>query len=309
MKILVSHKNKILNTCIITFLLLLVILLLIPENKKEKTIQVLNPINNNENYTCDLTGNGSLDTLSVMSKNNCIDIKIIADNRTYYLSDSCKNNKLSSELSFWPIKIYIKNIGRHTHPEIIVQGNIDKKPVNYIFSWKNDKFVNILNNNKNIMGIFDSDGKKTPQICFVDSASGMPSFTSYMIIDDKTLDITSDAKIPHDINNIQKFIDIIEKNYEIDEIPNIFKEGISDNELSSLWNLDKEHNTYSFQNGFFYDENTDNQGNIDSLKWSLTFEKYSKDDNGNISNGQIIIHLTSEHIYDNIFKISSFYIS
>lgn len=309
MKVLVSHKNKMINFFVIISLLLLVILLLIPEDKNEKTVQVLNPINNNENYTCDLTGNGSLDTLSVMSKNDCIDIKIIADNQTYYLSNLCKGNKLSSELSFWPIKVYIKNIGRHIQPEIIVQGNIDKKPVNYIFTWKNNKFINLLNNDKNIIGILDSDGKKTPQICFIDSANGITSFTSYMIIDNKTLDITSDGKTIYDMSNIQKFIDIIEKTYEIDEIPNIFKEGISDSELSSLWNLDKEHNTYSFQNGFFYDENTDEQGNITSLKWSLAFEKYSKDDNNTISNGQIVIHLTSDRISNNNFKISSFYIS
>ncbi|MBE6049198.1 MAG: hypothetical protein E7214_00675 [Clostridium sp.] len=308
MKFLVSHKHKIVNFIIILFLILLTILLIIPENKKEETVQVLNPINITKNYTYDLTGNGSLDTLSVMSKNDCIDIKILADNRTYYLSDLCKNNKLSSELSFWPIKIYIKNISRHTHPEIIVQGNIDKKAVNYIFTWKNDKFINILNDNKNILGILDSDGKKTSQICLVDSSSGIQSFNSYMLIDNKALDITSDGKTIYDINNIQKFIDIIEKTYEIDEIPNIFKEGISDSELSSLWNLDKEHNTYSFQNGFFYDENIDNQGNITSLKWTLNFEKYSKSDN-NASNDQIVIHLTSERINDNTFKISSFYVS
>ena len=307
MKSLILNKKQTLNLFILILLFLLAILLIIPQNKTKESTQTFNPINTTENYTADLTGDVSLDTLSVMSKNDCVDIKIFTNNHTYYLSELCKNNKLASESSFWPLKVYIKNLSRHTHPEIIVQGSIDKRPINYIFTWQDNKFINIINNNKNILGVLDSDGKKTPQLCFLDSSSGISSFTSYMIIDNKPLDITHDGKVLYDINNIQSFIDIIEKTYEIDEIPNIFKEGISDSELSALWHLDKEHNTYSFQNGFFYDENTDNQGNITSLKWALTFEKYSNDKT--ISSDQIIIHLTSERIYDNIFKISSFYIS
>ena len=84
-----------------------------------------------------------------------------------------------------------------------------------------------------------------------------------------------------------------------------FKKEFSQNDLSLLWNLDKENNTYSFQNGFFYDEISNDKGSTISYKWNLNFEKYSSYDD---SKSQITIYLLTEPTDDNSYKISSFYI-
>ena len=127
-----------------------------------------------------------------------------------------------------------------------------------------------------------------------------------MIIDNATMNITKDSiKIP-DLGNILSLIDLLQKDYELDEVPDIFAENISEGELGLLWNLDKEHNQYSFQNAFFYDESVDNEGNITSMKWILSFEKYirEKDDS---SKTETTFYVTTIKSGDNSYKISSIY--
>ena len=126
-----------------------------------------------------------------------------------------------------------------------------------------------------------------------------------MIIDKKALDITNNTKLTPDIDIVQSFINIIEKNYELTELPNIFIESIPQDDLRLIWNLDKENNTYSFQNGFFYDETSDIKGDASTYKWNLNFEKYSSYNN---SKSQITIYLSTEKDAYNNYRISSFYV-
>ncbi|WP_143316297.1 hypothetical protein [Clostridium sp. HBUAS56017] len=305
MKLIIISKKQILYFSILLIYTIMMFLLLIPDNSS-KFADVFNPINIDKNNQIDLTGDGKKDTLSVISKNGFSDVQITSNNKTYYLSNFCNNNILASNSSYWPISLYVKNLGRGTCPQIIVQGTKDKKNINYIFTWENGNFKNILTSEKNILGIINSNCNKTPEVYNVNSFDSTSSFTSFMIINNKLLDITKDTKTPHSIDIIQDFINLIQKDYEVDAIPNIFKEGMSENELALLWNLDKEHNTYSFQNGFFYDENIDNEGNISSMRWKLNFEKFIKDKNDSFKS-QLTIQLICQRTIDGSFKISSFY--
>ena len=133
---------------------------------------------------------------------------------------------MSSHSSFWPLNIYIQKISRNIYPDIIVQGNINNKPANYIFTWKNNNFIKVFNSDKNLLGLLDLNSSRTPKCYALNSFSGLSSFYSFMIIDEKPLDTTADTKLTPDIDVVQKFIDIIQKQYELDELPNIFQEGI-----------------------------------------------------------------------------------
>ena len=75
-------------------------------------------------------------------------------------------------------------------------------------------------------------------------------------------------------------------------------DGLQDNEAT--------HNQYSFQNAFFYDESIDNEGNITSMKWTLSFEKYirEKDDS---SKTETTFYVNTIKSGDNSYKISSIY--
>jgi len=306
MKFIIINKKQLFNISITTILIILILFLVFPINPFESE-NVFNPIDINKNFYLDLTGDGSKDILEVISKNDKKDIKITTSNRIFCLSDLISDKILCDDISWWPLKVYVKDISRTTTPEIILQGSKNKKPITYLFSWHEDNFVNIYESSKNLFGILDSKGNKTPQCYNINSFSGISSLSSFMILDNKALDITKDCNPISNFETIQTFIDIIQKNYELEELPNIFKENILTTELAVLWNLDKDHNAYSFEDGFFYDESIDNDGSITSLKWRLTFEKYIKD-KGDSSKAELVIYVTVEKSIENSYKISSFYI-
>jgi hypothetical protein len=290
----------------VIILIILLFLLLLPIDPF-KSENVFNPIDVSKNLFSDFTGDGKEDILEVISKNDKKDIKITSNNKVFFLSELVSDNILCDDVPWWPLKVYVKEISRNTTPEIILQGTKNKKPVTYLFTWNEDNFVNIYEASKNIFGILDSKGNKTAQYYNINSFSGISSLSSFMVLDNKALDITKDSKTIFDLESIQTFIDLVQKNYELAEIPDIFKESIATNELGALWNLDKEHNSYSFQDGFFYDESVNDNGIITSLKWRLTFEKYVKDKDDS-SKTELVIYVTVERTIENSYKISSFYI-
>lgn len=306
MKFIILKKKQLFNISISIILIILILLLLLPTDTN-KSKNVFNPIDISKNFSLDFTGDGKEDILEVILKNDKKDIKITSNNKIFYLSDLISDNILCDDLSWWPLKVYAKTISRKNTPELILQGTKNKKPISYLFTWEEDKFVILYEAEKNFFGILDSNGYRTAQCYTINSFSGISSLSSFMILDNKVLDITKNSKPIADLEIIQTFIDLIQKHYELVELPDIFKESMATNELAVLWNLDKEHNSYSFQDGFFYDENIDNEGSITSLKWRLTFEKYIKDKDDS-SKTELVIYVTVERTIENAYKISSFYI-
>ena len=125
-----------------------------------------------------------------------------------------------------------------------------------------------------------------------------------MIINNELLDITNNTTntIPS-LNNINNFIKLIETPYELDVLPDIFSNKIDSKDLSTLWNLDKENHSYSFQDAFFYDYEWDNSSNPISLKWRLTFEKNKlKGEEGD--KNEVIFYIDS-NLEDSSFRITS----
>ena len=305
MKVLIINKKHILYSIIFIIILLLGFIML-NIFFTPKTKDTFNPIDNSNEYSSDLTGDGIKDTLKVISDEKFIDIKIISNNKVYLLSQLCDGNILLSNSSFWPLKIYVKNISRKNCPEIIIQGTKNNKSIQYVFTWSEGSFKNVFSSQNNILGILDSSSTRTPQCLSFSSSSGISSLNSFMLINNEAIDITKDCKTPPDLNNIISLIDIIQKDYEIDEIPDIFTLEMPKEELGLLWNLDKDRNSYSFQDGFFYDESVDANGKITSIKWRLTFEKYIKEKDDS-SKSEFVLYATTVLTPENNYKISSIF--
>ena len=297
-------KKKHIKYLIISIIILLLGFIIFNQLFSSKTENVFAPIDNSNEYSSDLTGDGIKDILRVVSDEKYTDIKITSHNKIYTLSDLCKDNILLSNSSFWPSKIYIKNISRRKCPEIIVQGNKNNVNAQYIFTWENGSFKNIFYSENNILGILDSSSTRTPQCFSLNSSSGTSDLNSFMLINNECVDITKDCKTPPDLNNIISLIDIIQKNYEVSEIPDIFTPEIPEEELALIWNLDKERNNYSFQDAFFYDESTDEKGRISKINWRLTFEKYIKEKDDS-SKTELVLYVSTERTPENKYKISS----
>ena len=305
MTVLIIKKKNIIYL-IISILILILGVFIFNNVFKDKTQNVFAPIDNSAEYSSDLTGDGVKDVLRVVSNDKYTDIKITSHNKIHTLSDLCDDNILLSNSSFWPSKVYVKNISRRKCPEIIVQGNKNNINTQYIFSWENGSFKKIFSSENNILGILDSSGTRTPQCFSFNSSSGTSELNSFMLIDNECVDITKDCKTPPDLSNIISLIDIIQKNYEVSEIPDIFTLEIPEDELAIIWNLDKERNNYSFQDGFFYDESTDEKGRITTIQWRLTFEKYIKETDDS-SKSEFVLYATTELTPENTYKISSIY--
>lgn len=305
MKYIYLNKKLLFNILGLLILSLLFLLFIIPtKNNNTCAINTFKPLDTIKTNSLDLNADGYDEKINIVTKNDTDDIEIIANNHTYYLSSLCNNNILSTHSSFWPLNIYIQKLSRNLYPDIIVQGNVNNKPINYIFTWKDNNFVKVTDIYKNILGLININTTKTSECCALNSFSGLSSFSSFMVINESPLDITKDSTSKIDIEKIQQFINLVENQYELNELPDIFTEEISKDELSLLWTLDKENNTYSFQNGFFYDESINTEKKITSYKWNLNFEKYSTYDN---SKSQITIFLLTELYDDDTYKISSFY--
>lgn len=298
MKVLFIKKKYIYYLFI--FLLSVIVFYFSTVKNNNKSLYSFNPID--KNSFADINCDGIKDNINISHNNIIVDI----NNEKYILKNYIENNSISHSTESWPVKVFLFNISRSNKPEIIIQNkNKDKASVS-ILSYTNENFINLYSESKNIFGILDSKSGKNPRCFALNSYIGINSLNSFMIINNKVLDITEDSKDIPGLSNILEFINLIEKNYEIDDTPNIFTENIPSKELGILWNLDKENFNYSFQDCFFIDNTYDTEGNITSLTWRFTFEVLNKT---NDYKKEFIIYLTSEISYDKTYKISSIYTS
>jgi hypothetical protein len=134
------------------------------------------------------------------------------------------------------------------------------------------------------------------------SSKGDTETEGYVFIGNALKDISYSSPKITSLSAIQKFIDLIELPYEISDAPDLFSPSIPSTELSLLWNLDKETQNYSFQNGYFYDTSWDDKGQPTSLIWTLSFNKY---DTSNSKNTEFIIYITVQINQFGEYKISS----
>lgn len=261
-------------------------------------VNVFSPIDLNSKYEFDINGDGILD--EIILKNSRINIT--CNNLNFSLNDIC-NIKEFSETKSFPLKVFIRKLSKKTSADIILQTSENI----LIFTWDGEKFVNVVNEDKNIFGVLDYKTSRTPQYFLLDSKVGLLSKSSYMLIGNENINITYDSYPIPSFDNIIKLISFIEADYEVNEDLNIFTENIPYEDLALLWNLDKSNYNFSFQDAYFENNKYDNDSSLYSLKWRITFEKCSKVNRDDLKS-EIVFDVLAERGSDNEFRISSFFI-
>lgn len=273
--------------------------------KDKKNIQsTISNISTNEEILLDFNGDGEKETLEVKKEKNTYVVKVKSSSKDYILHPDDDSKILGEYNSSWPLNVTALDLSRDGIPEIIIRTFKYNKSINYIFTWDKNNFSNVYTSSNNILGILDSNNSRTPKILSASSSGGDSSTNSY-IFNGKILKDTTFSKtnIPN-LNLIQSFIDLIEATYELSDPPDIFSSSIDSNELKLLWNLNKDTYNYAFQNGYFYDSNWDDNGNLTKINWSLSFEEVKKSASSNDTK-ELLLYLTIENNSYNELKIST----
>lgn len=273
MKILIIKKNFLLTIFFFLTLLFIGTTIYYFSASKQKIIETINPISMNKDIKIDLNNDGKDEIIQKIVGENKVDFNIMFLNNDQYLSNEIDDNILFTYNNHWNPNFIINDISRDNIPEIMIQGFKNNKSAFYLFTWKDKKLSKIYSSNKNIFGILDSKNSKTPQCYLISSSEGISSFNSFMLINDTILDTTKENISIPSLDSINKFINILEVPYILDEIPDIFSNSINKKQLSLLWNLDKDSYSYAFQNAFFYDYEWNDSGEVTALKWKISFEK------------------------------------
>lgn len=298
----ITIKNK---TPIFLFFITFIIIGSIYLNRCLKTLPssyVYSHIKDNNKFDFDCDGEN--DDLTIISTNTTYSIKIKNSMGEFLLKSQQYDYSLLDISPSCDISISYIDLMRNKTPEIIINGLKNNKPTFYIFQWINNTFQEVIFSQDNILGILDSNNSRTPKIFTSNSTKGDESTKSYIINSKFIKDISfSNFKIPN-LGNMQKFIDLIQVEYEIDDTPDIFSPYIPSDELAILWNLDKSNYMYSFQKAFFYDTSWNEIGEPTSLYWILSFEKTNYT-NSNKSPQELILYVKIDLDELNQYKISS----
>ncbi|MDO5517743.1 MAG: hypothetical protein Q4F66_09315 [Clostridium sp.] len=310
MKILIIRKKLLLRSIFFLIFGLIIIMLLFLTCNKFNSKETLYPLNSSQNSSYDLNGDGSKDNIEIVESQNKIDVCIKCSSNEFYLSKELSDKVLFTSNNHFKPKIYIHDLSRNYIPEIIITGSKDSKPVSYIYQWNNNKFHLIYQDNKNMFGILNCKNTRTPQCYSLNAVNGLSSLNSFMTINNSILDTTSDTKSLPTLDPVTNFINLIELPYTLDELPDIFTTNINRDELSLLWNLDKDNNSYAFQNGFFYDYEWNDSGIPTCIKWRLSFEKNNLKGN-EADKGELVllIDLFKDNSSSSSYKITSIQIS
>lgn len=250
----------------------------------------------------DLDGDGKEDVLYITSKNDKYYVEAHINNNTYFFNEKKPLNTLGLYYTYWPMTINIIDINRDRLPEIIIQSSQDNSPVQHIFTWTSDEFKDLYCSTNNVLGVLDSANNQTPKLLSFSINNGVSEIQQHMLNGKNLKNISYENYSPPGLDSICQFIDIISYNYEIQEPPSIFTDNIPSNELSLLWQLDKESYYYSFQDAFFRDDSWKKDGSLSSCSWTLNFKKTQK--NNKDEDTQISFKISLDKIQDN-FLIKS----
>ncbi|BCZ47625.1 hypothetical protein psyc5s11_36920 [Clostridium gelidum] len=273
MKMLILKKKTLVNITFSIGLLFSIITLIYFFSNKFKSIETISPINISQNNQFDLTGDSKKDILQILHSQDKIDFIVNCSHDNFYLSNQIDDKILFTPNNHLEPKIFLNDISRDNIPEIIIQGSKNNKSISYVFHWNKKNFDLIFSSTNNIFGILDCKNSRTPKCYSISSSEGFTSLNSFMLINDAPLDTSKDNLALPSLDSVIHFIDLIQIPYVLDDIPDIFTSSIDKENLSLLWNLDKDNYSYSFQNAFFYDYKWTDSGEPSSIRWRLSFEK------------------------------------
>jgi hypothetical protein len=264
-------------------------------SSKLKTLQTISPINISNTMQYDLTGDGIKDTVEILNSHNKIDFSINCSGDIYYLSSAVPDKTLFTTNNNLEPKVFFNDISRDNIPEIILMGSKNNKYVNYVFHWNKKNFDLVYSSENNIFGILDCKNSRTPKCYSLSASQGLSSLDSFMLINNSLLNTKEDSTNLPSLDSVTSFINLIELPYVLDDLPDIFTTSIDKENLSLLWNLDKDNYSYTFQNAFFYDYRWNESGEPSAIRWRLSFEKSnSKASHNNKSELVFIVDLVKD---------------
>ncbi|MGL5084759.1 MAG: hypothetical protein ACRC68_03435 [Clostridium sp.] len=303
-RFIVIKKNTILSYLIGLLITISLLLSFYYMSLNKKTENTLANVNNSNELSLDLNGDGEKEYLEIITEKNTYVVKVKNSSTEYILMTSDNSKIIGEFISSYPLKVTTLDLSRDGIPEIVIRTIKNSQPISYIFTWNKDNFSNIYTSSNNILGFLDSNNSKTPKILSIISSKGDSSTTSFIFNSSTIKDISFSKTTVPSLNLVQTFIDLIESPYELYDTPDIFSDSINSSELGLLWNLNKDISNYSFQSGYFYDSTWDNSGNISSLVWCLSFENVKNLD-ATAPHKELLIYLTLKKDSTNELKISS----
>ena len=290
------------NTLVTTIIgILVVFILFFYINFNENISVFLNLSKPNHIYYYDFDGDGKKDALTISEINNYYEIKIETSNKDYILN--CSNINFLTICPYYDLKVNILDLSRDNIPEIILSNYYNNSSQYCIFKWNGANFENIFCYNDNILGIINSNNSRTPFILKTNFLNNN-NFSCNFIDNNTIKEVTANNLNIYSLDEVSKFIDLIEYPYEPTELPDIFIPSISTDELKIFWNLDKYNYQYKFQSAYFYDNDWNDSGYPSSILWTLSFQKTNRN-NTNKPSKEILIHITTNIDYLNHYKISS----
>lgn len=277
--------GKQLNKFIIYVVLFLCIVISLPimtlYYNTHNNIELNNPsaietFNNDKDtdYNIDLNGDGKKDILSIETDNGRYSASAFINNTKYELIPNAPLNALGTDNN----KIYCTFVDttRNNIPEIIIQSYENTTPMQHIFTWNGHKFVDIFSSTNNSLGILEHTSNKTPRLLSFNISSSLENIQQYMYIKDGYKNISYDKSDIQGYSCVQKLIDVVQLQYELEECPDIFNEDVDYYSKSLLWKLSKNIYYYQFKDCFFLDTKCDKNGNATEYQWNLRFEKKLK---------------------------------
>lgn len=290
------------NTMVATILgILSIFFLFLCINNAKNTSVFFNLSKPTHIYYYDFDGDGQKDALTISEINNYYEIKIETSNKDYILN--CSNINFLTICPYYDLKVNILDLSRDNIPEIILSNYYNNSCEYCIFKWNGSNFDNIFCCNDNILGIMDSNNSRTPLLLKTNFLNNN-NFSCYFLDNNTIKEVSANCSNIYSLDEVSKFIDLIEYPYEPAELPDIFIPNISSDELKIFWNLDKDNYEYKFQSAYFYDNDWNSSGYPSSILWTLSFQKINRND-ANKPSKEMLIHLTTNIDYLNHYNISS----
>ncbi|WP_195972364.1 hypothetical protein [Clostridium thermobutyricum] len=295
------NKLKYFKYLLILLVVILCFTLFIFFINSKKTISTYSSVDINKKHLIDLTGDGVNETIEVIQSDNSYDVKITTQKSTILLSSLLEDNFLCSNGEGNIFKLRFINISRDNKPEILIQGIKNNSTINYLFSYNNN-FELTLQNSNNVCGVIDSNLNKTPQFISLNYNKNKENIRSNMIINNELINSTRDSLVVPGIDSIIPLINYINLDVEVESHPDVFTDSISSKDLSNLWKLDKSNFSYKLIDGFFFDTEIDDNGDITECNYTLYFNRKNLKDN-TIEPFNVEVTLNKDY-YNNTLRIS-----
>lgn len=252
----------------------------------------------------DLNGDGKKDSIYIaLKENNDYHIYATINNEDYVLKPGDKIKSLGRYSLNHPMTLNLLDLDRNNIPELIIQSSEDKTTIQHLFKWTGEEFKNLFSSTNNIFGLLDSNNGKTPKIISFSINNSKEDIQKYMLLNNSLKNISYDNLDIPGFNSILEFINIVSLDYNLSELPNIFVDYISSEDLSQLWKLDKDTFYYTFQDAFFIDTKWNELGELSSCNWNIRFKKILK--SNETQSSQVNFSITLEKTQEK-FLITSF---